>query len=168
VEVHIEPTVELPPLSARREKFLDALRRRFQALGLAADAALLERIVVLSLLSPLLLERPDAGAIQDDGRGALASGLSAQVEWLHVSRRFGYERGWSQRDGGVRQAHHSALAGGVFVGLLPDADSFQKVERLEQEGAGPLRRLGFGRVLAFDPFFAEHTPTLKEGQGHGH
>lgn len=172
VQVTVQPAVKPPPLSERRKVFLATLRRRLEALGVTADG--LERIVVLSLLSPLLLEKGADGRATDDGCAALARALggAGPVTWLHVSRRFGYERGWSQRtsdeEGGVKAAYHCALAGSVYVACLPDADGLAQIERLEQEGIGPQRRLGFGRVLAFDPIFAEHAPTQQEGPGHGH
>jgi hypothetical protein len=50
----------------------------------------------------------------------------------------------------------------VYVAEIVSAAAWRpalaRLEELEQTGIEPRTRLGFGRILAFDPFHAAHAP----------
>lgn len=148
VRVEVLPVAAPPRLEARAKDFAREAARRFEACGL--DTAIVDRLVPLTLLSPLL---PEDG----DGRTELSAQLEA-VSWPLVVRRFGVERGWDQRKG-ARPAVRSTVAGSVFVALLPEGSSaaqwLDRLASIEDKGLGQRRAMGHGRVIAFDPFIIQ-------------
>lgn len=161
VQVQILPALELAPLKQRIAAFDEALKAHLRALCAPVN---LPRLIVLTLLSPLLIQ-PEA-----DEQALIATALQVRamdLPIIHRSRRFAFERGWAQRQqgphkAGARGAHHSVMAGGVYVVALQDPAQWPAIQarlsQLEHDGIGEQRRLGFGRVLAFDPFIVAHRP----------
>jgi len=150
----IEAPRAAPSIEARARAFDDALTKHLDRMGLRGDRV--GRLIVFTLLSPLLLS-PD-----DDGRAVLAAALDRSVAWPIVARRFDLERGWDQRTG-PRKIARAARAGSVFVAELPAGQHWAEVvaslTRLEEQGAGERTRQGFGRILCFDPFIGEGAGT---------
>jgi CRISPR-associated protein Csx10 len=152
----------LEPLQKRREIFEEALEKRLRV-ELGLDPNLAGRLLVFTLLSPLIPPGGSGASDTNDGRGAIEAELGALAEgltWLVVARRFDLERGWDQRNG-LRQPVRAVKAGGVFVAELPKAAGWSDVsdalQRIEAQGAGERTRQGFGRVLCFDPFISQGT-----------
>lgn len=113
-----------------------------------------QRLVPFTLLSPLVVETDE-----DDGTAALEAALGVPVRaWPVVARRFDLERGWDQRTG-PREVVRVARAGSVFVAELPEGQRWSEVlpalTRLEAGGAGGRTRMGFGRVICFDPLIGQ-------------
>lgn len=137
----------LPSVSERGHAFDAALSRR---LGKSQRTG---RLVPITLLSPLVL-RSD----QEDGSDTLAAALGIPVRWILRARRFDLERGWDQRHG-ARDVVRVARAGSVFVAELPEGQRWDQtlaaLARLESEGVGGRTRMGFGRVICFDPLIGK-------------
>jgi CRISPR-associated protein Csx10 len=138
--------VSVPPAIAS----IQERGRDFDAALPALCAGRRSRLVVLTLLSPLVIDRE-----QDDGRATLSKAMGVPISsWPVVARKFDLERGWDQRRG-LRDAVRVARAGSVFVGELPEGTRWQEIlpalQRIEAEGAGQRTRMGFGRVICFDP-----------------
>lgn len=139
----------LPSLEERARAFDKALAAR-----LGKDHPRLHRLVPFTLLSPLVLRDGE-----DDGCATLAEALGIPgLTWPVVARRFDLERGWDQRHG-RRDVVRVARAGAVFVAELPAGqrldDVLPALARIEQEGAGGRLRMGFGRVICFDPLIGQ-------------
>jgi CRISPR-associated protein Csx10 len=154
--------IPMVSLQKRRENFEEALEKRLRGeLGLNPNLA--GRLLVFTLLSPLIPPAGGGSSDADDGRAAIAAELGGVAEgltWLFVARRFDLERGWDQRHG-PRPPVRAVKAGGVFVAALPKAAGWEDVsnalQRIEAQGVGERTRQGFGRVLCFDPFICEGT-----------
>jgi len=128
--------------------------------ALAFDAALAARkgpagqLIPITLLSPLVIDSED-----DDGRMTLQNALGIPLRsWPVVARRFDLERGWDQMNG-RRPVVRVARAGSVFVAELPKGTRWNEflpmLSKLEAEGAGDRKRMGFGRVICFDPLICQ-------------
>lgn len=140
------------PIEERARAFDEALASHLSAARLGGNRA--GRLVPFTLLSPLVL-----GSEQDDGRATLEAALGISVHaWPVVARRFDLERGWDQRQG-PRDVVRVARAGSVFVAELPEGHGWSEIlpvlARIEAEGAGQRTRMGFGRVICFDPWIGQ-------------
>ncbi|MCK6591549.1 MAG: RAMP superfamily CRISPR-associated protein [Polyangiaceae bacterium] len=164
----IASPIPMDSLQKRRENFEMALEKRLRR-ELQLDFDLAGRLLVFTLLSPLI--SPEQGGTSDagDGRAVIAAELgdvAAGLEWLFMARRFDIERGWDQRKG-PRRPVRAVKAGGVFVALLPKEilwdDVSGALHRMEAQGIGERTREGFGRVICFDPFICEGTRQREHG-----
>jgi CRISPR-associated protein Csx10 len=138
----------LPSVGERGHAFDAALSKR---LGKSRRTG---RLIPITLLSPLVL-RSD----EEDGCATLEAALGIPVRGFPVvARRFDLERGWDQRTG-PRDVVRVARAGSVFVAELPEGQRWDQalaaLARLEAEGAGSRTRMGFGRVICFDPMIGQ-------------
>ncbi len=160
VKVSVESLPESSSVRDRGDAFTDALTTHLEACQL--DATLAERLVPITLLSPLLI--PDTQSEGEDGATVLAAALGVEIDWFLRIRRFGVEVGWNQQKN-QRPARQSVVAGSIFVAEVRDWEAaVAALEQLEHTGCGDRTNQGYGRVLAFDPFALERTfvPNEKE------
>lgn len=115
------------------------------------------RLLPITLLSPLVLDSE-----HDDGRETLEAALGVRLRWPVFARRFDLERGWDQM-AGRRPVVRVARAGSVFVAELPEGTRWNEylpaLHKLEVQGAGRRTRMGFGRVICFDPVICQGVKT---------
>lgn len=151
IEIETFPAAFTDSIEKRAADFDAALQERLEHAGL--PTGLVGRLVPITLLSPLLTGGGDAG-------GALLGHELAGATCYLEARRFSREGGWDQRKRGMEPGLATA-AGGVFVLDLGQGRTWRDVlpalQRIEQHGIGLRRHQGYGRAMAFDPFFRKRT-----------
>ncbi|MBN1605713.1 MAG: hypothetical protein JW940_03730 [Polyangiaceae bacterium] len=146
----------MPGLVERGRSFAEALRTHLHGMGLPTDEV--DRLVPITLLSPLLLSKHDGA----DGSETLLPRLGQNVGWLMKARRFGVEGTWDQRTGELFMTQ-AVAAGGVFVAKLPEPwkRRIEILGSLEAQGAGERTHQGFGHLVCFDPFIVERMASCQ-------
>ncbi|MCA9718273.1 MAG: hypothetical protein KC468_26610, partial [Myxococcales bacterium] len=167
-EVRVESLPTPPSVVARGDVFEAALATFLQRVGLSQRLRF-DRVVALTVLSPLLPEPAGTGDSENADVETIINALGGEARLITKVRRFGVESAWDQRHG-VLDRQQSVVGGSVYVFELarPWRDCEAQLVAIERTGIGVGRCRGHGRALFFDTAFtrleAEEMTKKRDGE----